>query len=237
VTLVEATVSSNGRTRRRSVVPVSIEFGTALAPLAAAPTIDEFRGLVAAELTVILERLGIGGEAAVSIGTAETRRPVRVSVHGCFQPYPPTLVRRAWLATAPPGMQELSTASAGAPELGFPNRWLEDFARGPDADPGLLLAFAARLVQAIVFQRPSCLLVREQVVRYAAQIALDPDDLGLVLGPLLDMGVGVSDHALIREVVQEGRELARPREDTVEAAFTKLRSHVVELLVHPETLR
>jgi hypothetical protein len=237
VTLLEAGVAAtDGRARRRPVVPVVVEFGTPLAHAPTAATVDELKGLVGAELAIMIERLGIDGEPSVAVSVVESRRPLRVSVHGCFQPYEPALARRAWLATAPASMHDLSAAAPATPEDGFPNAWLDALA-GREADRGLVLAFAARLVRAVVLQSPSCLLGREQVVRYARRAGLEVDDVAPVLCDLLDLGVCVSDHSIVRDIVLEGRELGRAPEDTVEAAFAVMRSHVVELLVHPATLR
>ena len=237
MTVVETSaLSTNGRPRRRPVVPVAVEFGTPLARFAD-DAAGEFRGLLAAELSVLLERLGIGGEPSISVAGVESRRPVRVNVHGCFQPYPPSLVRRAWLATAPEGAPEPSAAAPATPPLGFPNAWLDELTRADLADRGLVLTFAARLVRAVVLQRPSCLLAREQTVRYARRIGLAVEDVAPVLGDLLDLGVCVTDYDVVHEVVREGSELRRPPEDTIEAALARMRSHVVELLVHPATMR
>jgi hypothetical protein len=230
--------STNGRPRRHRNIPVSVEFGTPLARLADARRSDEFRRLLGADLAVLLERLGLDGESvAVSVSTVDSQRPIRVSVHGCFQPYPPTLMRRAWLASAPPGLQELAANRTAPPAGGFPSAWLETYAGLPDADPGLVLAFAARLVHAVVHERPSCLLAREQIVRYADRAGVEPDGIASILGPLVDLGVCLSDLALFRDVVREGEELGWSPEDTIEAAFTRMRSHIVELNVHPATLR
>jgi type III secretory pathway component EscV len=50
------------------------------------------------------------------------------------------------------------------------------------------------------------------------------------------MGVSLADHELVERIVEEGEAIGRPPEDTLEALFTELRPHEVEILVHPEML-
>jgi FHIPEP family len=229
-------VATNGRVRRDPTVPLLVEFGAPLAMLAAQPA-DEFRSLVAAELAVALERLGVRGEPVVAVMASTSRRPVRVCIHGRYQPYPPTLARRAWIAAVPPHLRGLATEESGLPEPAFPSGWLLKYTEDPDADLSVLFAFAARLVHAVALQRPSWLLGREQIVRHAERSGIPLADAAAILGPLLDLGVSVGHSALVKQVVDEGKAVGRPAEDTIEAAFTQLRSHVVELLVHPDSLR
>jgi flagellar biosynthesis component FlhA len=220
-------------------VPVEIELGDALRPLAGLPDSATAARRLAAELTVLLARLGVPGKATVELSqVVESDRPLRVRVHGAVEAYPPHLLTRAWVAVAPPELRTLPAAAGDGSS--FPAEWLAAYAHdgveGTSPDPAMLLSFVERVVLQVVLRRPSCLLGPAQAEAYAKPSSLSIDDLTSILGSLLDLGVSVADRQLMARVLEEGTELQRPLEDTVEEAFTELRGQTVELHLHPETL-
>jgi hypothetical protein len=230
-------VSQNGRAARAASCSVAVEFGAPLARLAKKNDLAALATTISAELTILLDRLGLDGEVAATAATRSFARPVRVAVDGRELLYPPSLVRRAWIAAVPNTLHDVATREPDEPEAGFPAAWLRDYAAGANADWHVVAAFVERLVHEIVLQHPSSLLGREQLAASARRAGVDAAELGSILGPLLELGVSAANASVVGELVREGRALGRPSEDTVEAAFAHLRSHVIELHVHPESLR
>jgi type III secretion protein V len=220
---------------RPRAIPIAIELGDDLAWLAEAPAAGSFKRDLAGDVAVLAGRLGISGEPIVKLQPGPTSRPVRQWVHGKAQPYSPALLQRAWLATAPRELQDLPAREPQNAEHRFPAAWLREYAR-ESADPALLLACIRRLVGAILIDRPSSLVGPLQLAAYAQETSLRGQNVAAILKPLLDLGVSTANRTVIARIVREGKQIRRPLEDTVEAVFTELRGHEVELLVHPASL-
>jgi hypothetical protein len=233
------TASVNGR-RPRSPLRLVVEFGDALEPLARATTSAALKRAIEAEVEGAMRSLGLAGDAQVELRSGETARPLRVWVNGAIQPYPPALVRRAWIAAAPPELRSRAAATKQPPASTYPSAWLAEYVReleGSDvAGWSLVATVVRRLTLAILLERPSRLLGDGQVTAYARATSLPPRAVAPALRRLLDLGVSVRERDVVAEIVREGEEMHRPREDTVEAAFAQLRSHTGELRVHPHTL-
>jgi hypothetical protein len=221
---------------RRPAVPVAIELDSSLARRATKSDLADFVAVLSADLTVALQRLGLDGEALVSVKKVDSQRPIRIAVHGGRRPYSPALATQAWIASVSEPLRHLPLDAPVEPIRGFPCAWLRAYSEEPEADPELLLSFARSLVRAAILQRPSCLLGAEQIERYAGKTKLGRSDLESLLGSLLELGVSVDDPTLIADLVREGKRIGRPGEDTLEAVFAHTRSHVVEIHVHPQTL-
>jgi FHIPEP family len=200
------------------------------------------RGL-ASELDALLGRLGLDGQAIVRVRRVQSRRPLRVRVHGALLAYSPQMLTRAWLSVAPPELHDLPVQGIDRSSPDFPWRWLGTYAAEsadvPPPDLQLVRAALERLAAQLVVERPSCLLGPAQVDAYAKALDLGRDRRGLplLMSTLLDRGVPLRNHELVRRVIDEGAELERPFEDTIEAAFTELRSHDLEIQIHPDTLQ
>jgi hypothetical protein len=233
------TASVNGRRPRSPLLRLVIEFGDALEPLARAAPSAALTRAIEADVEGAMRSLGLTGQAQVEVRSGETARPLRLSVNGAVQPYPPALVRRAWIATAPAELHSRAAATKQAPPS-YPSAWLAEYVKeleGSDtAGWSLVATVVRRLTLAIVLERPSRLLGDSQVRAYARVTSLPPRAVAPVLRRLLDLGVTIGESDVVAEVVREGEEVDRPREDTVEAAFAQLRSHAAELRVHPSTL-
>ena len=233
------TASVNGRRPRSPLLRLVIELGDALEPLARAPASAALTRAIEADVEGAMRSLGLGGQAQVELRPGETARPLRLSLNGAVQPYPPALVRRAWIAAAPPELHSRAAATKQAPPS-YPSAWLAEYVKElEDSDTAgwsLVATVVRRLTLAIVLERPSRLLGDSQVRAYARATSLPPRAVAPVLRRLLDLGVAVGESDVVANVVGEGEEIDRPREDTVEAAFAQLRSHAAELRVHPRTL-
>jgi flagellar biosynthesis component FlhA len=218
---------------------LAIEFGDALEPLARASARAALTRAIEADVEGALRSLGLDGQAQVELRSGKTARPLRLFVNGAVQPYPPMLVRRAWIAVAPPDLRSRAATTKQAPPS-YPKAWLAEYVKeleGSDTEGwSLVAAMVRRLTLAILLERPSRLLGDSQVRAYARATSLPPRAVAPVLRRLLDLGVSVRNRDDVAEIVREGEELQRPREDTVEAAFAQLRSHTAELRVHPRTL-
>ena len=217
-------------------VPFRIELAPALAGFAGSPHVRQPEGRLEAELDALLDRIDLVGSVRVEVVVGATTRLARLQVHGRPLLYPPDLMRRAWLAVAPAALRNLPDEDRRAARPGFAAEWLCAYADTDSADFGLVAAFLERLAAQAVVNRPSCLLGAAQLEEYGASVQLRPADLAVLLGKLLDLGVSIGERKLIGTVVREGEALRRPLEDTIEAAFTELRPHQIEIVVHPATL-
>jgi hypothetical protein len=234
------TATSNGRRPRSPSLRVVVELGAALEPLARATASAPLERAIAADVETLMRSLGLAGDAQVEVRSGETVRPLRLAVNGAVQPYPPVLVRRAWIAVAPPELRPRAAATSGAAPGGYPGGWLGEYVKELEesdaAGWSLVATVVRRLTLAIMLERPSRLLGDGQVTAYARGTSLPPKAVAPALRRLLDLGVSVREQNVVADVVREGEEMDRPREDTVEAAFAQVRSHTAELRVHPPTL-
>jgi hypothetical protein len=233
------TASANGRRPRSPSLRLVIEFGDALEPLARETARAALTRAIEADVEGAMRSLGLAGHAQVELRPGKTARPLRLFVNDAVQPYPPALVRRAWIAVAPPELRSRAAATKQAPPS-YPTAWLAEYVQElEDSDTAgwsLVAAVVRRLTLAILLERPSRLVGDSQVRTYARATSLPPRGVAPALRRLLDLGVSVRERDVVAGIVGEGEELQRPREDTVEAAFAQLRSHAAELRVHPSTL-
>jgi len=222
-------------------VPVVVEVGTPLAGLAQSEEAGQLQRRVRADIVSLLEGLGLHAEATVEVRGVRSTRPFRVRVHGNLQAYSPNLMLRSWLAVAPTELRGLPTAVVEGRVAGFPADWLARYTQGVERsavpDWSLAAAFVERLALQTILKHPSCFLDDAQLERYAARAEAPLEEVKEVLPALLELGVSVANVELVSELLREGREIKRTLEDDVEAIFIELRSHRVEIHVHPETLR
>jgi hypothetical protein len=234
------TASANGRRPRSPALRLVLELGDALEPLARSSASAAVRRSIEADVEGVLRSLGLAGEAQVELRSGETTRPLRIWVNGAVQPYPPVLIRRAWIAVAPPELRSRAAATKQSAPSTYPTAWLGEYVKELDdsntAGWALVATVVRRLTLAVLLERPSRLLGDGQVTAYARATSLPPRAVAPALRRLLDLGVSVRDHDVVADVVGRGEEIDRPREDTVEAAFAQLRAHTAELRVHPHTL-
>jgi hypothetical protein len=220
-------------------VPMTIELSRALAPFRRASEAVLCARCLEADLNLLLGRLGIPGRTTVSLGATRSNRPIRVLAHDQVLAYTPSLMLRAWLAVAPSELRLLPAAGAAAAKPRFPAGWLARYARETAAeeepDWTLLSAFIERLALHAIMKHPSCLLGPAQLAawRDGLDLPLADAELAGLLEALLDLGVSVANRQPIRQIVREGAAIERPLLDTIEAAFTELRPHRIEIHVHP----
>jgi len=233
------TASANGRRPRSPSLRLALELGDGLAPLAKTAS-DSLRRTVEADVGGVMRLLGLTGHAQVEVRAGKSERPLRVSVNGAVQAYPPVLVRRAWIAVAPPELRSRAAATSKQASTTYPTAWLAEYVKelGSDDAAGwsLVAEVVRRLTLAVLLERPSRLLGDGQVTAYARATSLPPRALAPALRRLLDLGVSVRERDVIAVTVREGEEMKRPRDDTVEAVFAQVRSHAAELRIHPDTL-
>jgi FHIPEP family protein len=223
-------------------IPIRIELGPALAEFTRSSEVTLLERRVESEFDALLERIGLAGRIDVEVSEGKSSsRPVRIYVHERLQPYAPHLLRRAWLAVAPPESRDLPDAEQREVRPGFSAAWLGEYlnptrSRANPPHLGLVSIFLQRLVVQAVLDRPSCLLGAAQLEEYGNALTWSPRGLAMLLRTLLDLGVSLKDRELVRRLLREGEELKRPFDDTIEAVFTELRPQKIEILVHPATL-
>jgi FHIPEP family len=223
-------------------VSIAIELGRALSPFRRSSEGPVCARCLQTDVNVLLSRLGIPGHATVTLDTTRSTRPVRVLVSNRVQPYTPSLMLRAWLAVAPSDRRLLPADGAATVQPEFPAGWLVRYAKQTAAedepDWRLMSAFIERLALHTIMKRPSCLFGPAQLAawRDGLELPLGDDELAELLTGLLDLGVSIADSQLVAELVREGVAIGRPLADTIEAVFTELRPHRVEIHVHPDTL-
>jgi hypothetical protein len=223
-------------------IPIRLELGPAFAEFTRSSEVILLERSLEAELDALLARIGLAGRINVLVSEGDSSsRPVRIYVHQRLHPYAPHLLRRAWLAIAPPESRDLPDAEQHEARPGFAAAWLSRYLNPVDPRAnarrlGLVSIFLQRLVVQAVLDRPSCLLGAAQLEEYGQAWPWSPRGLAILLRTLLDLGVSVEDRELVGRLLREGEELNRPLEDTIEAVFTELRPQKIEILVPPETL-
>lgn len=224
-----------------STIPITVELGEALSDLAAAKGIGAFERHLSSELTSLLKQLGLSGEPLVKVQSGPSRRAVRIRVQGALQPYDPNLMKRTWLAVAPPGQQHMTDEPNSQP--GFPDGWFTAHVANLSAsksDLGLAFAYLTRLVTEVIAERPGCLVGPVQAAAYvktgstlAPGVTVSPAMISTILKSLLNLGVNVANQGLVWQAIIIGTQLGRSVEDIVESLFTQLRSATIEVHVHP----
>jgi hypothetical protein len=215
-------------------VPVTVEVGAPFDGLLEAVGARPFE---AAE-TSLGERmgeLGVPGRPVVELRSVPSPRAVRVRVHDVIRPFPPALMSHAWLAAF--GGQH---PDAPMPAYLWRPDSVPEVPGGAEQRADQLVAFLSQLVFHVVFDRPGCLVSAAQAAAYGAGREPDEpppvDQLGFVIRSLLDLGVSIADRAFVLGCVADGRECGRSPEDTVEAAYSRLRSDAVTVLLNPVDL-
>jgi hypothetical protein len=185
------------------------------------------------DLTALLDRIGLPGDVKVELTRAATTRPVRMEIGGRTLAYPPTTMLGAWLSVTPPELHPQFLVEADGES--YPSAWLRAYL-DDQPDWRLIAAWLERVVYQAVLEQPSLLAGADQIGDCAADIgAARSEAAGLVL-PLLDLGVSAADRATLARELADGRQIGRSLDDTLEAAFTELRTHRLDVRVHPDTL-
>jgi type III secretory pathway component EscV len=223
-------------------VPVVIELGGELAPLAAHRGAERLRTDLEARLSRFLVQVGIGGTPEVEVREGSTDRAMRVRVHGRLQPFNPGLFRSAWrseMGEEPPGVPEQNDRS-GPNDEWLPDAWVHaEVARSAsptDASVDRMFKFVALVAYAALHAKPSSLVAAGQVGEFGAGSDLPQDFVGLALSRLLDLGVGVGRRERVLAIINEGIATSRPIEDSIEVAFAELRPSTVGLHAEPSYL-
>jgi hypothetical protein len=229
-----------------SAVAIQIELGEPLRSLTADSEVKGAAADLAYDLTALLENLGLDGTATVTVAAVDSQRAVRVRVHGALQPYPESVLRRAWHAVAPPELVDLPRDASVAGR--FPDAWTAALASEDGDGTGLVplaAAFIRRLAFEVVNERPECLVGLGQVESLAARLTKSGDDSGVdvetdlladVVAELLELGVVAPGRREFIDSLLLSARVGRSLDETVEAAFSRLRPGVLELHIAPEYL-
>jgi hypothetical protein len=230
---------NDSSTAKPFLIPVAVEVPPALA--AASGRSPGVLAAVEAQFRLRLRALGMVGTPELRLYPGKPTRALRVRVRERLQPFSPQLMQRVWLAVAP-DRAEVPQWRAQLPRDGFSDRWFTKFIEdlttaGPtDADWDLALRFTGNLAMEVAFQRPGCLLGRDQVVSLAGEVenrqGLSPEDLHEVLGELLAVGLLPSASA-VAEALADGKRHDTPLRDTIEALAAASRPDRVEIQVSP----
>ena len=214
-------------------VHVTVRLGPALHDFAGTWVAAVTARALDSDLTALLDRMGLPAQVNVKLTRGATTRPVTIEVGGRRVAYPPVTMLRAWLSVTSSELHPLFLVEAEGEA--YPSAWLNAYL-AEEPDWNLIAAWLERVVYQAVLEEPSVLVGADQIRDCAADIAADrAEAAGLVL-PLLDLGVAVADRATLARELAEGRRIGRSLADTLEAAFSELRTHRLEVRVHPNTL-
>jgi hypothetical protein len=223
-----------------STIPISVELSQSLAALTTAKGLSGFERRLGSQLGKLAKDLGLSGAPTVKVQSGDSNRAVRVRVHGKLQPFDPNLLKTIWILVAPPLSRNAVTAPVDKP--GFPDGWLTAFVAnlaGSKADLGIVFEFLSRAVIEIISERPSCLVGPNQISTYMTEAQLDaspPETIVTLLKSLLDLGVSVNNHEVVRQAITLGQGIHRSTADIAESIFTQIRSDSIEIHVHPDYL-
>jgi hypothetical protein len=210
-------------------IPVVLEFGPGLEGFRA----DRFRAAIerrtAEALGSLLQALRLPGRPRISLRNGASGRAIRIRVHGALQPFPPCLLRIAWLGTMPP---PLRTAAEEEPvaHRGYSDGWLTTLAARPPKSDDIsgLPDFLAEVTRLVIAQRPSCLLPPADPASGTSGTCAAADvDGRRVAATLLDLGVPLETGSM-----DDDRSVG----ERIERAFERLRAQRIELRVHPKDL-
>ena len=220
-------------------IPIAVELGAGCALLAGVPRLEVFRECLAGEVDDMLARLGLAGRAAVTVQESDSRRAVRIRVHGARQPYPAGLLQRLWRVIAPDQLLALAEDArpAGAPADAWFSAYVADVAEGSDR-PDWTLAFelVQRVVREALWERAGCLVGVEQAeafVRGATPVADPPIESRAMLGALrglVDLAVPVVARDRLIETVGRCARQGLSPDDTFEEALAAMRPKRIEIL-------
>jgi hypothetical protein len=214
-------------------VRVGVRLGPALHDFLTTGFADLTARALDSDLTALLERMGLPAHVSVKLSRGATTRPVAVEVARRTVAYPPVTMLRAWLSVTPAELHPAYLVEAEGES--YPCAWLDAYiSDAPDWN--VIAAWLERLVYQAVLEQPSLLVGPAQIRACAAEIGADRAEVAGLVVPLLDLGVAVADQATLARELEDGRRIGRLLEDTLEAAFSELRTHRLEVRVHPETL-
>jgi hypothetical protein len=222
-------------------IPIAVELGAGCAPLARAQRLDVFRERLGGEVDDMLARLGIAGQAALTVDESDSRRAVRVRIHGSLRPYPAGLARRLWRVIAPDDL--LGLAEEVDPS-GAPDAWFSDYVAGlaegsEPPDWTLALELVQRVVRDALWERAGCLVGPDQAEAFlrgaslAEDSAIDTGAMLAVLRGLADLAVPVVARDRLVLTVERCARRGLSLEDTFEEALAATRPKRVEILADP----
>ena len=223
-------------------IPIAVELGAGCAPLARAQRLDVFRERLGGEVDDMLARLGIAGQAAVTVNESGSRRAVRVRVHGTLRPYPAGLARRLWRVIAPDDLLALAEepGPAGAPADAWFAEYVAGLAAGSERpDWTLALELVQRVVRDALWERAGCLVGLEQAEAFlrgaslAEDSAIDTGAMRAVLRGLADLAVPVVARDRLVLTVERCARKRLSLEETFEEALAATRPKRIEILADP----
>src|SRR5262245_3899158 len=88
-------------------IGIQVDLGVGLAPFATDERLRALEDRVASGVQDFLDVLGIDVDATVGAQLSDANQAIRVRIRGVLQPYPPDLLRRMWLAVAPPSLWDV----------------------------------------------------------------------------------------------------------------------------------
>jgi hypothetical protein len=234
-------------------IPVLVELDTAIAALSQAPGMEEFQQRLASGLGELVRSLNLPGEPRVKVYIADNPRLIGVRVHGASLVYSTKIMEQLWLAMAPTDLHPLlaipQLPGSAAPRAVWYQTYIDDLMNASgEADWTLAFDYLAALVTHIIAEQPASLVSRDQVEVFLqdgisqmghvelAQTQEAIPQLEMLLKLLLDLGVSPSEPSRLLYVYLAGPALERSIADSMEAAFTRLRSNRIEIQIHPQDL-
>lgn len=228
-------------------IPITVELSSGLSALVSARGRQTFERGLASALKDLLVQLGLSGEPLVKLQGGDSKRALRVRVHDVLQPFNPNMMKRVWLAFAPPELRGAPNNPETTSSPGFPDGWFTAYVStlsGSKSDLSVAFEYLRRLVIEIIAGRPGCLVGPAQAAAYienvpgdaaASQPRIPPNAVSSLLKSLLNLGVYLDNQSLVWETI-DMQPPGRSVEEITESVYTKLRSPRIEIRVNAEYL-
>src|SRR5262249_25002345 len=162
------------------------DLGVGLAPFATDERLRALEDRVASGVQDFLDVLGIDVDATVGAQLSDANQAIRVRIRGVLQPYPPDLLRRMWLAVAPPSLWDVPEKKTRKSEQGgFPDGWLREYVTSVEQSTDAAAwetvgEFLARVAHEVIQARAAALVGPIQVDEYLRRAASElPEGDGL----------------------------------------------------------
>lgn len=228
-------------------IPITLELAPSLEVLVQHRKLEQFKRRLAADVSSLLEQLGLPGEPVIDVSSVNSKRPVRVRVHGALQPFEPVLLAQAWLAVAPLRLRYLPDSSFGRQTFSPASEWFGSFvnANKESSDANVATDCLRRLVVEVIRRSPGCLVGPAQARAYIAKAnptghavpeSIRVDPIESILKSVLNLGVSAKSPVLWQTIgFESGTDVSEER--ITEFVFAQLRSNHIEIHLNPEYLK
>ena len=228
-------------------IPITVELASSLEPLVNHGSIESFKRGLASDVTGLLGELGLRGQPLIEVRRVDSRRHLRIRVHGVLETFELPALPRAWQAVAPEALRYLPETSIGQQGSDLSNQWFDNYVESINEPAGwrIVLDCLRRLVLEVLRRRPACLLGPSQTMAYiddaisrgaAPQVPVPPETLSPILKSLLNLGIAL-DKPEVWQTISSEYEIGSSVGDITESIFALLRSDCIEIHLNRQYLK